>query len=283
MDIQTYRNLWGYPGPRERAVVEIEEAGYDGIEAVLFSAEEHTLLRKAMRGRSIPFRGVILNGDGGTSVADQLRTFTAKLTAYARMGATSVNAISGYDCWSADEAARFYESALKVAEKTGLPVSHETHRNSALFHPSVARRVIERFPELSLTCDFSHWVVACERLIEDQADLIRLCGSRATHIHTRVGNEQSPQLSDVRAPEAGPYLAAFERWWEIVWEEQAARGLPTTVVCPEFGPPPYQQTLPHTGMPVADLKAVCDWQRERQMAHFAAWSVQRRGRPRTRS
>jgi hypothetical protein len=39
----------------------------------------------------------------------------------------------------------------------------------------------------------------------------------------RVGTEEAPQVADVRAPEALPYLIAFERWWDIVWEEQLAR------------------------------------------------------------
>ncbi len=165
--------------------------------------------------------------------------------------------------------------SLKAAAAAQIPVSHETHRNSALYHPAAARRVLERFPELSLTCDFSHWVVACERLIDDQLDLIRLCGRKAEHLHVRVGTEQAPQVADVRSHGARPYLKAFERWWEIVWGEQAARGLTSSTACPEYGPPPYRPVMAGIAEPAGELAAMCDWQRDRNRARFKAWAASR--------
>ena len=229
----------------------------------------------------MPFKGVVLIRGADPTVAGQVSSVVSEMHALARTGADSLNVIGGYDCWSTDEAARYFEAVMKAGDALGIPVSHETHRNSALFHPAAARRMLSLFPELRLTCDFSHWVVACERLIDDQLDLIRLCGSRAAHIHTRVGTEQAPQVGDVRAPESLPYLKAFERWWAIVWEEQAARGMAVTTACPEFGPPPYTPTLPHTGKPVSDLGAVCDWQRKRQETHFKSWAASQKTRART--
>ena len=88
-------------------------------------------------------------------------------------------------------------------------------------------------------------------------------------MHVRVGSEQTPQVSDLRAPEFARYRRAFERWWGLVWDEQERRGLAATSICPEFGPPPYLQTAPYTGRPAADLWAVCEWQKERQRARFA--------------
>jgi len=131
--------------------------------------------------------------------------------------------------------------------------------------------VLRRFPELKLVCDFSHWVVSSERLLDDQLDLIRRCGRQAVHLHVRVGSEQSPQVSDVRAPEFAHYRRAFETWWEMVWEEQRKQGRERTSLCPEFGPPPYQQSLPYSRRPVGDLWAMCEWQKNRQKARFARW------------
>jgi hypothetical protein len=275
MKLKAYRNLWGVPGPRDRAVASITDAGYDGIEAILFTREEHAEMRRILRRRRIPFKGTVWTRDAGPRAADHLRLFTAQLRDLVRTGADSINVIGGHDCWSPDEASRYFDGALESAASAGVPVAHEIHRNSALFHPTAARRILRQYPELRLTCDFSHWVVACERLIDDQLGLIRLCGSRADHIHTRVGTEEAPQVADVRAPEALPYLQAFERWWEIVWEEQLARGVTVTTLCPEFGPPPYLPTLPYSRKPVADLAELCDWQRDRQEAHFKAWSASR--------
>jgi hypothetical protein len=274
MKIKTFRNLWGVEGSREKAFNRMLDAGYDGIEKVLFTPAEHTEMRRILRRRPAPFKGVVWThlSRPGNSVAGHVKAFRQQLGALLDVGADSIGTIGGYDCWSADEAARYFEAVLTIGGRSGVLVTHETHRNSALYHPAVARSVLRRFPELELTCDFSHWVVACERLIDDQLDLIRLCGSRARHVHTRVGTEQAPQVADVRAPEARPYLRAFERWWDLVWTEQQRRGLEVTTACPEFGAPPYTPTLPYTGEPVADLDAVCDWQWRRQTRRFKAWS-----------
>ena len=43
----------------------------------------------------------------------------------------------------------------------------------------------------------------------------------------------------------------------------------SSTLTPEFGPPPYLHTLPHTNVPVADLAAVCDWMASRQRDRFA--------------
>jgi len=282
MKIKFFRNLWGCPGPRGAAIASLLDSGYDGIEAVLFSEAERAEMRRILRRRSFPFKGTIWTRGAGPSPEDHIRLFRSQLRALERVGADSINVIGGYDCWTVEEASRYFDAVLKAGESSGLPISHETHRDSALYHPHPTRQLLERFPQLRLTCDFSHWVVACERLIEDQVDLIGLCGSRADHVHVRVGTEQAPQVSDVRSPEALPYLAAFERWWGLVWDRQLAQGIAVTTACPEFGPPPYQATLPHTGMPVADLAAICDWQRDRQAARFRAWAAGRKGSLRRR-
>jgi hypothetical protein len=276
MKLKVYRNLWGVPGPRDKAVAESLEAGYHGIEAILFTPEDHVELRRVLRRRSVPFKGTIWTRDAEPTVADHLRLFHEQLEELIRTGADSINVIGGYDCWSPAQADRYFDAALKAGNATGLPVAHEIHRNSALYHPTAVRRILKRFPELRLTCDFSHWVVACERLIHDQLDLIRLCATRADHLHARVGTEEAPQVADIRAPEALPYLLAFERWWDIIWEEQLARKVAVSTFCPEFGPPPYLPTLPYSGNPVADLAEICDWQKDRQLARFEKWMTSRK-------
>jgi hypothetical protein len=63
-------------------------------------------------------------------------------------------------------------------------------------------------------------------------------------------------------------LAAHERWWDAIWDAQASRGDGVSTLTPEFGPPPYLQTIPSSGEPVADLAAICDWMAQRQKARF---------------
>lgn len=276
MKLEAYRNLWGVPGPRDAAVAALLETGYDGIEAILFTPREHIEMARIVKRRALRFKGTIWTKDAGPRVSDHLAAFRRQLGDLLRVGAGSINVIGGHDCWTADESDRYFEGALKAGQAAEVPVSHELHRNSALFHPTATRRVLERFPEIRLTCDFSHWVVGCERLIDDQVDLIRLCAAHADHLHTRIGTVEAPQAADPRAPEAKPYVRAFERWWTMVWEAQLARGAALSTHCPEFGPPPYLPTLPYSQKPVADLADVCDWQMRRQATRFQAWMAKRR-------
>jgi hypothetical protein len=54
----------------------------------------------------------------------------------------------------------------------------------------------------------------------------------------------------------------------MIWQSQWERGLAESTLTPEFGPPPYLPTLPHTYVPVADLANVCDWMARRQTERF---------------
>jgi hypothetical protein len=271
MKLLLYRNLWGIPGPRAAAVARIAAAGYDGVEAVLFTPQDHAPLRRALRGQKLEFKAALWLE--GRSAADHLRSLRTKVQAALRLEPGTISVIGGNDTWDDDETARYFEGALRLEAATGRPFAHETHRGSALFHPGPARRALARFPELKLVCDFSHWVLTSERLLDDQLATIRLCGRHAVHLHARVGTEQSPQVPDVRAPAARRYRAAFERWWEIVWDEQAKRGLPVTSLCPELGPPPYQVAPAGTPDPAADLWAQCEWQKRRQLRRFNRWRL----------
>ncbi len=128
----------------------------------------------------------------------------------------------------------------------------------------------ERFENLKLCCDFSHWVCVCERLIDDQTAIIAQCAQRAIHLHARVGYEEGPQVPDPRAPEYRQHLEAHERWWDIIWSAQKQRGMEESTLTPEFGPPPYLHTLAYTGTPVAKLWEICNWQAKRQAERFAS-------------
>ncbi len=281
MKLELYRNLWGVPGPRAAALDRVEAAGYDGVEAVLFNAAERRALKSALQGRPLAFKAVVWTRGG--SVADHLTSFRRELRELLKLNPASIGTIGGSDQWTDDETARYFEAVLKLEAETGLPFAHETHRGSALFHPAVTVRMLRRFPTLRLTCDFSHWVVVGERLLDDQLATIRLCGRHATHLHVRVGTEQMPQVPDLRLPSAAAYLTAFERWWTIVWDEQAKAGRTVTSLCPELGPPSYQPTDPKTGLPYSDLWDQCEWQKDRQVERFRRWQAKApSGRPRTR-
>jgi sugar phosphate isomerase/epimerase len=180
-----------------------------------------------------------------------------------------VNAHTGRDAWSDDDSSRFYDEALRIEAGLGVRVAHETHRGRVFYNPWTTARLLERFADLKLCADFSHWVCVSERLLDDQNELMQEVSTRCLHIHARVGHEEGPQVPDPRAPEFRRHVDAHERWWKSIWLAQEAAGTQDSTLTPEFGPPRYMQALPYTGMPVADLEAICDWQMQRQREQFA--------------
>ncbi|WP_027483146.1 sugar phosphate isomerase/epimerase family protein [Deinococcus pimensis] len=272
MDLVVFRHLWGVDTPLRDVLPTFPALGYHGLEAPLPDATSARDFHALRREHGLEFIPLIFTSgprDGARSVDAHLESFTRELDEALRHDPALVNVHAGADSWSEREAEAFFQGALDVARGAPVPVAFETHRGRALFTPWGTRRLVETFPELRLTADFSHWVCVCERLLDDQDDTLRRVAEQVVHVHARVGFEQGPQVSDPRAPEFDAHLTAHERWWSLVWEAQRARGLARSFLTPEFGPPAYQPVLPYTLMPVAPLAEICDWMARRQTARFA--------------
>jgi hypothetical protein len=268
VQLKLIRHLWGLDEPWETLFPKILASGYAGVEGPVPPAHEQHLFRDLLARYRLDFVAYVPTL--GSSVEEHLESLRRGLDEAAAWEPLLVGCHGGRDVWPLSEAARFFRGALEAERATGLPVAHETHRGRPLFNPWAARELLPDLPDLKLSADFSHWVVVAERLLEDEADLIRMVAHQVHHIHARVGYSQGPQAPDPRAPEYAAELAAHEEWWDMVWDSQERRGMAVSTLTPEFGPPPYLHTLPYTGEPVANLWDICDWQARRQAARFAA-------------
>jgi len=164
--------------------------------------------------------------------------------------------------------------ALALEQTYGLPIAHETHRSRITFSPWDTSQLLTTFGDIKLTCDFSHWVTVCERLLDRESAILEQCAQHCVHIHARVGYEQGPQVTHPNAPEWAAHLAAHERWWQQIWQAQVQCGMAVSTLTPEYGPPNYHHTLPFSQEPVSDLWAICDWQWHREKAHFDRFSAE---------
>jgi hypothetical protein len=270
MELKLFRALWGLDGPLSSVASQIVAAGYVGIEDALPAAEDCAALRADLQASGLEFIPVI-EFEGVLDEQDQLRRFRDGLELAKTFEPAAVGAFLGRDEWSLSRSIEFFKHVAEIESEVGLRAHHETHRGLALFTPWNTVAILDAVPELRLCCDFSHWVVVCERLLEDQREAIELAARHAQHVHARVGYDQSPQVPDPRAPEYAQQLETFESWWKLIWEAQHAAGAQTSTLTPEYGPSPYLQTLPYTGAPVADLAAICDWQATRAREQFTAW------------
>src|SRR5262249_16282785 len=145
----------------------------------------------------------------------------------------------------------------ELERRIGLEINHETHRGRPMFTPAATARLLREFPQLHINADFSHFVNVCESLLEDQGEDMRLCISRARHVHGRIGHEEGRQVNDRGAREWERHVAAHEGWWEEIVRARLRAGAELFTFNPEFGPPNYMPTLPYTAQPVSDLWEVC--------------------------
>jgi sugar phosphate isomerase/epimerase len=269
MKLLLFRSLWGMDQPWEESFPQLKKRGYHGIEMWLPPAKERPRFEALLKKHKLAFIADIFSG--GKDLREHLASFEKALAEVKAFGVIPkcVNSHSGSDAWDEADSFRFFEGALALEKKYGLNVLHETNRGRILFHPRPALRMLQRFPTLKLTCDFSHWVLVQESLLDERSPILKACAQHAVHLNARVGYEEGIQVPDPRAPEYQKHLRAHERWWAMIWKAQKARGLKESYLTAEFGPPPYGQAMPYTQEPVADLDEICDWQAMRQAKNFA--------------
>lgn len=262
------------------------EAGFEGLEGPIPQKVEH---RREFRQR-LQDCGLVYIAEATTGIARGIDPYTTEdwwiphpertvqdhlddlrktVESAVEIGAMFVSTMCGCDRWSWQQNVDFFSQALVLEQSAGIAIGFETHRSRSLFNPWITRDLLLEFPTLKLTCDFSHWCVVCERLIDTEWDILELCAQRALHVQCRVGYAQHAQVSDPRAPEFAPALAAHERWWDLIWQYQLQQEFSQTTMTPEFLHDGYMQTLPFTQMPVANLSEIICWMSQRQRQRFA--------------
>ena len=270
MELRLFRHLWGITEPWETLFPKIRSLGYSGIEHILPHLSDRDRFRSLLDAHGFEYIAQIVTN--GESVEEHIRSYRRAVEEARILRPRTINCHSGADWFTEEEARRYFSEALDFEAKVGIHVAHETHRGRILYNPWTTQRLLKEFPGLMLGCDFSHWVVVSERLLDHEADIIAASAERCLHIHARVGYEEGPQVPDPRAPEYERHVLAHEAWWSMIWEAQRRRGVGESTLTPEFGAPDYMHTLPFTRKPVADLWEVCNWQAERQRARFIRWS-----------
>jgi hypothetical protein len=273
MKLQLVRHLWGVDQtyglthylPRWRDV------GYEAVEVSINCVPDKAAFLRFLKESGMGWVPQVFSNDftPGGSVHEHLDSLHRQIEECLDHAPLFFNAHTGADTWSHAQAEEFYGLALELENRIGIPISHETHRLRTFGIPWQTHRILKSFPELRVTCDFSHWVCVCERLLPDLTETIALAAQHCYHVHSRVGFEEGPQVPDPSAPEYATHLAAHEAWWDLIWKSQKARGMTVSTLAPEFGPAPYMHMLPHTNVPVADLASVCDWIAERQHRRFS--------------
>lgn len=274
MKLKMFKTLWGHNRSLSTAIAQAKTANFDGIEGpvpadkALAGKFKSTIANSGLdyiaeittAGSYVPDRHATLN--------DHIESFKHKLERSMELKPLFITCLGGCDAWPENQSIDFFAQAMEHAKDADILVSFETHRGRSFFNPWTTERIVDQLPDIRLTCDFSHWCVVCERLMDSEIEIIKKLAAHAQHIHARVGYDQGPQVPHPAAPEYKYALKAHQSWWEIIWQAQNLNAYQTTTMTPEFGPDGYLHLIPFSEEPVADLWEINRWMGEMERVHF---------------
>jgi sugar phosphate isomerase/epimerase len=234
-------------------------AGYNGIEIFLpslndnftnaFIEEVEGVMNKNTDFLFIAQHIVALEN---TPINDYINKVKKNLTELTAFQPSFINAHTGKDYFSFDDNCRLIEAALNISNKTGIRILHETHRGRFSYHTASLLPYLQKFPEMELVGDFSHFCTVSESMLEEQEEMIRQIIPHIAHLHARVGHEQGPQVNDPFAPEWENHFKIFEKWWEAIVQYKKQKNTQIFSITPEFGPLPYMPSMPYTKQPLSN-------------------------------
>jgi sugar phosphate isomerase/epimerase len=256
MTLRWICTAWGLEGlPANEKLRRALTAGFDGVEmGVPPDPKERRDLRALLDDSGLMF--IAQQWTTGTDAAAHAASFQEQYERAVEMRPLLVNSHTGRDIFSLPQNLEVFAAAARLEKEHGIPVAHEVHRGRATFSTLSTLALIDAFPEVRLTADFSHWCCVHESLLEDQQEPLRRAISHSHHVHARVGHAEGPQVTDPRGPEWSAEVAAHLAWWRSIVETRRAAGAEILTICPEFGPPRYMVTLPGTDTPIADQWAI---------------------------
>ena len=243
---------WGFTGTTDEFCSKAKKEGYDGIEIWWPAENKKDELFAALKKYQLDVG--FLCGGFQSDPKEHFEYYKRMVDAAAKQNIQRplyINNHSGRDYFSFDDNKKFIEHTLALSKETGIIICHETHRSRILYAAPVARQFMEKYADLKITFDVSHWCNVHESLLADQEQTVNMALDRVEHIHARIGHPEGPQVNDPRAPEWENAVKAHLTWWDKVAERKKRNGERMTFLT-EFGPPDYMPTTAYTRQPLAN-------------------------------
>jgi hypothetical protein len=231
--------------------------GFNGVELFLQPPDETTnLFMSAIDAvkrinNDFYFIALQLVFPAKESVTDYIKKMRRNLASISSLNPIFINSHTGKDYYSFDDNCRVIEAAMNFSAKNNIRILHETHRSRFAFHTATLLPYLEKFPEMELTGDLSHFCVVSESMLEDQEEILEKIFPHISHLHARVGYEQGSQVNDPKAPEWNSHISRFINWWYQIIKLKQKAGQKVFTITPEFGPVPYMPVMPYTKEPMS--------------------------------
>jgi len=241
-----YQSLWAMERRRpdglewslEEKLEMIRAAGFDGAGVRFFDREYVRPIARALGAWGLTWQAQCYP----RSVED-LRPVLANV---AEFGADHLNLQADVRPHTIAECVPYIEGWRRMAEDAGVPLHIETHRDRMTTDLFFTLRLLDRFPDLRLTGDLSHYVVGREfawPVSEENHRLMRRIIDSCWGFHGRVASREQIQVQ-IGFPQHREWLELFMGWWEYgfrSWRRRAPADATLTFLC-ELGPREYAMT-----------------------------------------
>ena len=147
------------------------------------------------------------------------------------------------------------QGLVEAGKEVGIPFFAETHRGRITQDLHRTVEYVQAIPDLRLTLDFSHYVLAGEMgsYSEKGEALFNELLPRTGSVHARVSNGEQIQV-DIGPEGTHPMVEHFKRWWTTGMRHWAGQARPGDIFpfISELGPAGYAITLPGTVREISD-------------------------------
>lgn len=254
MDILYFCPLWGSEHMDLSSFFKrVINTGYDGVEiAIPFDKKFELELRTLIDQTGLKLIGHQHLPPQKETVNEYIARLEDFLNYLISFNPVFINSHTGRDFFNFEENCRIIERIDEISRESGIKIIHETHRGRFNFSTYTTQLYFQKYPELKIAADFSHWCCVSESLLEDQEEFLEEAFQRTEHIHARVGYSQSAQINHPGAPENKKILERHLSWWQSIIALRKSENRDFFPITTEFGPEPYMPTMPFSKTPLAD-------------------------------
>ncbi|MFJ3045190.1 sugar phosphate isomerase/epimerase family protein [Herbaspirillum chlorophenolicum] len=243
---RVYQSLWAMERRRpdgqewtlEQKLSMIRDAGFDGA-GVRFADVQYARTVTAF----LREHGMSWQAQCYPRTVDDLKPIIEHVQ---ELGADHINLQADVRPYTLQECIPYIEGWRRLAEDAGIALHIETHRDRMTTDLLFTLHLLDRFPDLRLTADLSHYVVGREFAwpisTENHALMHRIIDN-AWGFHGRVASREQIQLQ-LAFKQHRQWVELFMGWWEYgfrSWMARAGDGAVLTFLC-ELGPPEYAMT-----------------------------------------
>ena len=194
--------------PLQTQLAMIRDAGFDGAGVRLidpaFAGEVTGFLRA---------HGMIWQAQCYPRSVDDLKPV---LDLVAKLGADHLNLQPDVRPYRLADCVPLLEGWRRLGEQAGVAVNIETHRDRMTTDLFFTLQLLDRFPDLRLTADLSHYLVGREFAwpVDDtnHAMMHRILDN-SWALHGRIASREQVQIS-FGFPQHQGWLGLFMRWWD---------------------------------------------------------------------